>query len=50
MGSLLANPLATPLQLESSPSQIDGIQPELEASLRFAGCALIQSSGILLRL
>ena len=50
MGSLLTNSLATPLQLASSPSQSDGIPPDLEASLRFAGCMLIQSAGILLRL
>ncbi|KAF8420408.1 cyclin-like protein [Tirmania nivea] len=50
MGSLLANPLATPLQLAASPSQSDGVPQDLEASLRFAGCALIQSAGILLRL
>ncbi|KAF8473480.1 cyclin-like protein [Kalaharituber pfeilii] len=50
MGSLLANPLATPLQLAVSPSQSDGVPQDLEASLRFAGCALIQSAGILLRL
>lgn len=50
MGSLLANPLASPLQLAASPSQSDGIPQDLEASLRFAGCALIQSAGILLRL
>ncbi|KAI5780292.1 cyclin-like protein [Peziza echinospora] len=50
MSSLLSNPLATPLQLATSPSQSDGIPQDLEASLRLAGCSLIQSAGILLRL
>lgn len=50
MVSLLCNPLATAEQLASSPSQADGVPVDLETSLRWAGCALIQSAGILLQL
>ena len=48
--SPLANPLATVAQLETSGSQLDGIQPTLEDSVRFAGARLTQAAGILLRL
>lgn len=48
--SPLANPLATPGQLASSGSQLDGIPPDLEASIIFAGARLTQAAGILLRL
>ncbi|OCK78576.1 hypothetical protein K432DRAFT_301675 [Lepidopterella palustris CBS 459.81] len=46
----LANPLATVAQLSSSGSQLDGIPPDLEDSIRFAGARLTQAAGILLRL
>lgn len=46
----LSNPLATPEQLSSSSSFIDGVAPDLEASTRFAGAQLTQAAGILLRL
>ncbi|KAI4943521.1 hypothetical protein J4E91_009431 [Alternaria rosae] len=48
--SPLANPLATVAQLETSGSQLDGIPPALEDSVRFAGARLTQAAGILLRL
>ncbi|RMZ71654.1 cyclin domain-containing [Pyrenophora seminiperda CCB06] len=48
--SPLANPLATVAQLETSGSQLDGIPPDLEDSIRFAGARLTQAAGILLRL
>lgn len=48
--SPLANPLATVAQLETSGSQLDGISPDLEDSIRFAGARLTQAAGILLRL
>lgn len=48
--SPLANPLATVAQLGSSGSQLDGIPPHLENSIRFAGARLTQAAGILLRL
>ncbi|CCX05682.1 Similar to Cyclin-L1-1; acc. no. Q9AS36 [Pyronema omphalodes CBS 100304] len=50
MVSLLTNPLATPTQLSTSPSFLDGVPSDLEASLLWASCTLIQSAGILLRL
>lgn len=46
----LSNALATPEQLSSSSSSIDGVTPDLEASLRFAGAQLTHAAGILLRL
>ncbi|KAE8367744.1 autophagocytosis associated protein [Aspergillus caelatus] len=46
----LSNALATPEQLSSSSSAIDGVAPELEASIRFAGTQLTQAAGVLLRL
>jgi hypothetical protein len=48
--SPLANPLVTVAQLETSGSQLDGIPPDLEDSIRFAGARLIQAAGILLKL
>lgn len=46
----LSNLLATPEQLSSSSSQLDGIPVNLEHSLRYAGVLLTQAAGILLRL
>ncbi|KAI9929920.1 hypothetical protein ASPWEDRAFT_102379 [Aspergillus wentii DTO 134E9] len=46
----LSNALATPDQLSNSSSSIDGVAPDLEASIRFAGAELTQAAGILLRL
>jgi hypothetical protein len=48
--SHLANPLATPAQLASSGSQLDGVPQDLETSVIFAGARLTQAAGILLRL
>jgi len=48
--SLLANPLATVAQLETSGSQLDGIPPDFEDSVRYAGARLTQAAGVLLRL
>ena len=48
--SSLSNPLATIEQLSTSSSQLDGVPPDLENSLRFAGAQLTQAAGILLRL
>ncbi|KAH6616554.1 cyclin-like protein [Boeremia exigua] len=48
--SPLSNPLATVAQLETSGSQLDGIPPDLEDSVRYAGARLTQAAGILLRL
>ncbi|KAH8702363.1 putative cyclin [Talaromyces proteolyticus] len=46
----LSNPLATPAQLTSSSSSLDGIPTDLETSVRFAGALLTQAAGVLLRL
>ncbi|KAL3463987.1 cyclin-like protein [Aspergillus heterothallicus] len=46
----LANALATPEQLSSSSSSIDGVPADLETSIRFVGAQLTQAAGILLRL
>lgn len=46
----LTNPLATPAQLSSSSSSLDGIPADLESSIRFAGALLTQAAGVLLRL
>ncbi|KAF7588028.1 E2-like enzyme [Aspergillus hancockii] len=46
----LSNALATPEQLSNSSSSIDGVAPELETSIRFAGAQLTQAAGVLLRL
>ena len=48
--SSLSNPLATVEQLSTSSSQLDGLAPDLESSLRFAGAQLTQAAGILLRM
>ncbi|OSS54249.1 hypothetical protein B5807_00394 [Epicoccum nigrum] len=48
--SPLANPLASAAQLEVSGSQLDGIPPDLEDSVRYAGARLTQAAGALLRL
>lgn len=48
--SHLLNPLATPAQLETSSSQLDGIPKDLEDSVRFETSRLIQAAGILLHL
>ncbi|KAI9655007.1 MAG: hypothetical protein M1831_004966 [Alyxoria varia] len=48
--SSLVNPLATPAQLETSSSQLDGVPADLENSIRFAACRLIQAAGALLHL
>ncbi len=46
----LSNPLATPDQLASSGSVLDGIPAELETSIRYAGARLTQAAGVLLGL
>lgn len=48
--SHLLNPLATPAQLETSSSQLDGVPKEVEDSVRFETSRLIQAAGILLHL
>lgn len=44
------NTLASPEQVECTPSRRDGIPAELEEELRVYGCQLIQQAGILLDL
>lgn len=46
----LSNALATPDQISNSSSSIDGVVPDLETSIRFAGAQLTQAAGVLLRL
>lgn len=46
----LSNALATPAQLTSSSSSLDGVPPDLETSIRFAGALLTQTAGVLLHL
>ncbi|KAJ2808847.1 hypothetical protein H4R20_000589 [Coemansia guatemalensis] len=46
----LRNPLLTPLQIDASPSLLQGMSPTLEADMRAYGCHLIQASGSVLRL
>lgn len=46
----LSNALATPEQLSNSSSSLDGVVPDLETSIRYAGAHLTQAAGILLRL
>ncbi|MCJ1395733.1 hypothetical protein MMC18_008619 [Xylographa bjoerkii] len=46
----LSNPLATPEQLTTSSSQLDGLSFDLENSIRYKGALLTQAAGILLRL
>ena len=48
--SNLVNPLATADQLQASASRLDGVPVDLENSVRFAACRLIQAAGVLLRL
>ena len=48
--STISNPLATVPQLQTSGSQLDGVPADLEDSILFAGAALTQSAGVLLRL
>lgn len=48
--SHLTNPLATPAQLQTSSSQLDGLPSDLEDSIRYQGAKLIQAAGVLLRL
>lgn len=48
--SSLANPLATPTQLSTSGSQLDGVPADLETSVVFLGARLTQIAGVLLRL
>lgn len=46
----LENCILSHERLSNTPSMQDGLDPELEADLRFVGCEMIQSAGILLRL
>ncbi|KAI5201123.1 hypothetical protein E4T39_05344 [Aureobasidium subglaciale] len=48
--SHIANPLATPEQLQITASQLDRIPGDLEISIRFEGSRLIQAAGVLLHL
>lgn len=48
--SHLINPLASPEQLTISASQLDGVPPDLEVSIKYASQKLMQAAGILLRL
>ncbi|EER27217.1 hypothetical protein CPC735_025530 [Coccidioides posadasii C735 delta SOWgp] len=47
---ILSNSLATPTQLATSSSSLDGIPADLETSIRYAGVRLTQAAGVLLRL
>jgi len=42
-------PLASLSQIQKTPSNEDGIPPELEEDLRAYGCKLIHEAGILLK-
>lgn len=46
----LENVLLPPEKLSPSPSQLDGLDSEIEMDLRILGCELIQTGGILLKL
>lgn len=46
----LENVLLPPEKLSPSPSQLDGLDKEIEMDLRILGCELIQTGGILLKL
>jgi hypothetical protein len=46
----LENVLLPMEKISPTPSSLDGLDPELEMDLRIAGCELISSSGILLKL
>lgn len=50
MVNALVNALASPEQLSTSPSQQDGLTPEEETSLKFAGVRLLQLAGELLEM
>ena len=47
---LFANPQATIEQLQHSASELDGVPPDLERSLRYQAARLTQAAGILLRI
>lgn len=47
---ILSNSLATPAQLATSSSSLDGIPADLETSIRYASVRLTQAAGVLLRL
>jgi hypothetical protein len=47
--SSIVTPLATPNQIEQTPSNGDGIPSNLEDDLRTLGCQLIQQAGTLLK-
>ena len=46
----LQNCLLSEDRLNSTPSRVDGLDPETETDLRILGCELIQTAGILLKL
>ena len=46
----LENCLLPEDRLASTPSNLDGLDPETEMDLRILGCELIQTAGILLKL
>lgn len=46
----LQNCLYPDEKLNSTPSQLDGLDAETETDLRILGCELIQTAGILLKL
>ncbi|KAF3940032.1 Cyclin-L2 [Dactylella cylindrospora] len=50
MVSIFSQPLATPAQLSTSPSQLAGIPESLEQKVRLAASRLIQAAGVLLEL
>ncbi|KAK5169653.1 uncharacterized protein LTR77_005630 [Saxophila tyrrhenica] len=48
--SHLTNSLASPIQLETSNSRLDGVPKDLETSIHYETARLLQAAGILLRL
>lgn len=48
--SLLTNPLASPIQLETSNSNLDAVPRALQTSIHYETARLLQAAGILLRL
>lgn len=46
----LKNQLLPEEKLDPTPSQLDGLDIEIEKDLRIYGCELIQTAGILLKL
>ncbi|XP_062547086.1 cyclin-L1-like isoform X2 [Armigeres subalbatus] len=46
----LENCLLPETKLDLTPSQVDGLDREMEIDLRILGCELIQTAGILLKL